>query len=174
MPARHAVLLTLLESALPGSLLSCKQNAVVSYFFSIPCSPTQIIENKVTLNPVESALARLLGSADSKALIAANILPQLLYFLHFRDPLGSAHSKELINPVESALAENLPATPVESALTKIRGVGAPVFKELTSALPGSFSRLFSHPASLHPCFLAGLHYNRCAFVRGRNEPEPAF
>src|SRR6266581_4474844 len=42
--------------------------------------------------------------------------PQLLYNPHLRAPLGSAGNKGLITPLESALTENSPATPLESAL----------------------------------------------------------
>src|SRR6266851_344273 len=50
-------------------------------------------------------------------------LPQLLYNPHLQAPLGSAGSKGLITPLESALTKNSPVTPVESALTKRWGVG---------------------------------------------------
>src|SRR6266849_3128927 len=50
-------------------------------------------------------------------------LPQLLYNPHLQTPLGSAGSKGLITPLESALTKNSPVTPVESALTKRWGVG---------------------------------------------------
>ncbi len=200
MPARHAVLLTPVESAHPRSLLPCKQNAPASHSFSTPCSLSQVIENTATLSPAESALARLLRSEYSKALIAAKILPQLLHLPHFQGPLESAHSKELTFLLESALTENLPATPLESALKKMAGGGGPVFKELTSAVARSlresfaplrlrvgflffFSSNLQHStfdfqplsprlflqgffAFLHPCFFAGLHYNRCASIGG--------
>jgi hypothetical protein len=133
MGARHAVLLTPLESAHPRPLLSYKQNAPVGHSLSVPCSLSQTIVNTTTLSPVESALARLLRTAHSKGLIATRNFTQRLYLLHLRDFRESAHSKEFITPVESALARNSPATPLESALTKIAGVGAPVFKKLTSA-----------------------------------------
>jgi hypothetical protein len=132
MGARLAVLLTPVESAHLRSLLSCKQNVPVSHFFSILSGHSQIIENKATSNPVESALARMPRTAHSKGLIAAKIIPQLLYLLHLRDLRESAHSKEFITPVESALTRNSSATPLESALTKMTGVGVPVFRGLTS------------------------------------------
>jgi hypothetical protein len=56
---RHAVLLTLLESALPCCLPSCKQNASVTPLESALTSPSQTIENTATLSPAESALTSI-------------------------------------------------------------------------------------------------------------------
>ncbi len=64
-----------------------------------------------------------LVSADSKQLTGPDFLPQPFYNQHLQAPLGSAGNKGLINPVESALTKNPPATPLESALPKNRGVG---------------------------------------------------
>src|SRR6266702_271721 len=50
-------------------------------------------------------------------------LPQPLYNPHLQTPLGSAGSKGLITPLESALTRNSPVTSLESALTKTGGVG---------------------------------------------------
>src|SRR5712691_947195 len=52
-------------------------------------------------------------------------LPQLLYNPHLQAPLGSAGNKGLITHLESALTENSPVTPLQSALTKRWGVGYP-------------------------------------------------
>src|SRR6266851_2825287 len=50
-------------------------------------------------------------------------LPQLLYNPHLQAPLGSAGNKGLITPLESALTENSPVSPLESALKKRGGGG---------------------------------------------------
>jgi len=50
-------------------------------------------------------------------------LPQVLYNPHLQAPLGSADSKGLITPLESALTKNSPITSLESALTKTGGWG---------------------------------------------------
>ena len=64
-----------------------------------------------------------LGSADSKGFIRRKISPQTLSNQHFPARRESAGNKGLITPVESALTKNPPLTPVESALPKNQGGG---------------------------------------------------
>src|SRR5258708_36779060 len=90
---------------------------------SVPL-PTMACRHAVPLDPLESALPGLLISAENKRLAGAKLLSKLLCLQHLRDPLASVLSKGVITPVESALTENAPATPLESPPTKTPGGGA--------------------------------------------------
>src|SRR5713226_5095897 len=59
MPARHAVLLTPLECAVPLSILYSKQSRPVTSLESALTSHSQLVENTATLSPVECALTSL-------------------------------------------------------------------------------------------------------------------
>ncbi len=67
-----------------------------------------------------------LGCVGNKGLTGTRIDRQLFCNQHLRAPLRSAGNTGLIIPLESALTENAPATPLESALTKVRGEGGNV------------------------------------------------
>jgi len=179
MGVRQAVLLTPSEPALPRSLLSCKQTASLSRFFSNSSSHSQTIEIKATLTLSESALIELPASVGNKALTGSFLLLQTPYNQHLRASFGCVANKGLITPAESALTNISPATPLESALTKMTRVGVPVFKGLPSIAPRSlressvgfpsphwiFLLLFSEPSTFnfrlstsfsHPGFLTSL------------------
>jgi hypothetical protein len=66
---------------------------------------------------------RPLGSAGNTGLTGTEIYRQLFCNQHLRTPLGSAGNTGLIILLESALTKNAPTTPLESALTKMRGEG---------------------------------------------------
>jgi hypothetical protein len=68
-------------------------------------------------------LGRPLGCAGNKGLTSARIHRQLFCNQHLRTPLASAGNKGVITLLESAVTKNAPATPLESALTKMRGEG---------------------------------------------------
>src|SRR6266849_3231730 len=70
-----------------------------------------------------TSFASLTSSKSFTILTSKTPLPQVLYNPHLRAPLGSAGNKGLITTLESALTENSPATPLESALTKTGGWG---------------------------------------------------
>src|SRR6266478_4430117 len=59
MPARHAVLLTPLECAVPSSILYSKQSPPVTSLESALTSQSQLVENTATLSLVECALTSL-------------------------------------------------------------------------------------------------------------------
>ncbi len=59
MLARHAVLLTPLECAVPSSILYSKQSPPVTSLESALTSQSQLVENTATLSLVECALTRL-------------------------------------------------------------------------------------------------------------------
>src|SRR5260370_4745836 len=59
MLARHAVLLTRLECAVPSSILYSKQRPPVTSLESALTSHSQLVENTATLSPVECALTSL-------------------------------------------------------------------------------------------------------------------
>jgi hypothetical protein len=73
----------------------------------------QLVYNPHLQDPFESA--------DSKGLTGFKFLLHLLYFPHLHGRLGCAGNKGFITLLKSALTENSPATPLESALPKTRG-----------------------------------------------------
>src|SRR6266704_5545185 len=75
------------------------------------------------LTPLESALTRRLGSAENKGHTAPRIFLQPPCYQHLRVWRISVANKGLITLSESALTKSPALTPLESALTKIRGWG---------------------------------------------------
>jgi len=75
------------------------------------------------VTPLESALTRPLGSAGNKGLTAPKIFLHPLCYQHLRVWRVSVANKGLITLLESALTKNPAVTPLESALTKMRGWG---------------------------------------------------
>jgi hypothetical protein len=75
------------------------------------------------ISRLESALAILGVSVDSKRLGPARSCLQILYLQHLQAPSVTVANKHLISPLKSALARFLHATPLESALTKKIGGG---------------------------------------------------
>ena len=106
-----------------------------------------------------------LGSADSKALTLAKILPQVLCFPHLARPLATAENKRLITPVESALTKSPSATPLESALTKNGGEG---FAHTARSVPPHSNLPISKLSTLALSLLFSVH---CALLQKLNLPQ---
>jgi hypothetical protein len=93
MLARHAVLLTPSESALPSCLLFYKQIASISPLESSLTGRSQIIENPATLSLADSAVTRLPPASSLESALTKNkggggaILP-ILELLKRRSPLS--------------------------------------------------------------------------------------
>jgi hypothetical protein len=153
MPARHAVLLTPLESALPRWLLSYKQIATVSPLESALSRRSQLTENTATLSSLESSLREAPVSAENKRLTASDLVTQTLYNQRLRKLPVCVGNKGLITPLQSALTKIVPASSLESALPKNWGWGVRVtiLRPLTALIVTrrpSCSRILAVPTAL--------------------------
>src|SRR6266436_7496775 len=73
MLARHAVLLTRLECAVPSSILYSKQSPPVTSLESALTSQPQLVENTATLSLVGCALTRLSPATPLECAVPKNL-----------------------------------------------------------------------------------------------------
>ncbi len=177
MRARHAVLLTPSESAVPRCLPSCKQIAPITPLESALTSPSQRTENAAILSLAESALtsippARSLESALTKTPGEGGLL-LVPVPLHSPQYLSSffSHSCSLfcaflhLSKTQLLCFQSFP-----HSLRKNTGGGVSSFRDhlaprllRTEGAERSPSRPYLYLlTSLHPCFLTSLQYNLSA------------
>jgi hypothetical protein len=105
-----------------GNVRTCQRSIVSTSFrpksFTIRTSTTPLLQP--LYNP---HIPARLGCVPNKGLTVVDWRPQPLCNPHLQASLVSAGNKRLITHLESALTDIPPATPLESALTKNRGVG---------------------------------------------------
>src|SRR5713226_9333333 len=143
MPARHAVLLTPLECAVPLSILYSKQSRPVTSLESALTSHSQLVENTATLSPVECALTSLSPATPLECAVPKKLGGGGSFFPFRKQSTPSQRQGPLVYPERSR-----PKIPTLS-------------ERATHHSPQYSSSFFSHSCAL---FCAFLHF----FARTKN------
>src|SRR6266478_4742252 len=101
MLARHAVLLTRLECAVPSSILYSKQNQPVTSLESALTSQSQLVENTATLSLVECALTRLSPATPLECAVPKKLGGGNSFFPFRKQSTPSQPQGPLVNPERS-------------------------------------------------------------------------
>src|SRR6266478_83352 len=198
MLARHAVLLTRLECAVPSSILYSKQNQPVTSLESALTSQPQLVENTATLSLVECALTRLSPATPLECAVPKNLGGGGSFFPFWNSPTVTRRCIHVLsfhvlmgcpfcNPFVLMVFHLMGVPPWSSYYSCLAPSGNqsgqfpqnPYF--LTSIPPDSLTSLLPFPPTSFPSLLPyifasllpSLQYNRCASIRGRNELQPA-
>src|SRR6266849_5159505 len=135
MPARHAVLLTPLECAVPSSILYSKQSPPVTSLESALTSQSQLVENTATLSLVECALTRLSPATPLECAVPKNLGGGGSFFPFRKQSTPSQRQGPLVYPEQSR--PKIPTLP----------------ERATHHSPQYSSSFFSHSCALFCTFL---------------------
>src|SRR5712692_7302932 len=160
MPARHAVLLTRLECAVPLSILYSKQSRPVTSLESALTSQPQLVENTATLSPVECALTSLSPATPLECAVPKNLGGGGPFFPFRKQSTPSQRQGPLVYPERSR--SKIPALP----------------ERATHHSPQYSSSFFSHSCALFCAFLhffaqtknSTLFFSIASALFGKNTP----